>query len=199
MGSVRGAARKGGPYRDHTAMLHRAPNTRADPYAMTRLVDIELPASFIVQRVLPTGAEVAYGFQEGWLSRNAVIAIELAKYEAGLSLSSAEEELALLLSDDVDRVDELVRNLEISDEPTERRARLWLYLALAWLLDHRSDYDDVLEVIEMLYADFDYPEEIRSLVRFMPPGPGDRPGVEGIEQRWRDFVDRVGREYLERV
>jgi hypothetical protein len=165
---------------------------------MTRLVEIELPAPFVVERVHPTGAEVAYGFRHGWLSRRGVVDVELARHEADLDLSSAEEELALLLSDDLGRVDELVDQMEVSDEPVEQRGRVWLYLALAWLLEHRSAYDDPLAVIEMLYADFDYPEDIRSLVRFMPPGPGDRPGVEGIEQRWSDFVARLGREYRER-
>jgi|SRR5579884_2447443 len=165
---------------------------------MTRLVELELPALFVVERVLPTGAEVAYGFREGWLSRQGVVEVELAKYKAQRKLPPAEEELALLLSDDLDRVDELIAELEVSDEPAERRARLWLYLAMAWLLDHQSHYKDPLEVIEMLFADFDYPDEIRNLVRFMPPGPGDRAGVEGIQERWRAFVDRVGREYRER-
>lgn len=165
---------------------------------MTRLVDLQLPAGFVVERALPTGAELAYGFREGWLSREDVVEVALAKYKAEVPLLPAEEELALLLSDDLDQVEELVAALEFSDEPAELRARLWLFLALAWLLDHRSEYDDPLGVIEQLYADFDYPEEIRSLVRFMPPGPGDLPGVEGIAGRWRGYVERLGAEYRER-
>jgi hypothetical protein len=165
---------------------------------MTRLMELQLPASFVVERVLPTGAEIAYGFREGWLSRQGVVDVALAKYEAGGPLGSAEEELALLLSDDFDRVDDLITGLEVSGQPAERRARLWLFLALAWLLEHRSDYGDPLTMIELLYADFDYPEEIRSLVRFMPPGPGQIASIEGIEQRWHDYVDRVGVEYRDR-
>jgi hypothetical protein len=166
---------------------------------MSRLVEMRLPAPFVIERASPTGAELAYGFREGWLSRKDVVEVALAKYKADVVLSPPEEELALLLPDDLDRVDDVVSVLEFSDEPVEQRERLWLFLALAWLLDHRSDYEDPLGVIEQLYADFEYPEEIRSLVRFIPLGPGDVPGIEGIERRWHDYVERVGLEYRQRT
>lgn len=158
------------------------------------LIRFNIPAAFVVARAMPTGAELAYGFREGWLTRADVVAVALAKYEAELPLSSAEEDIALLLSSDLDRVDELIADLEIVDEPTEQRARLWLFLSLAWLLEHRQDFGDPLEVIEMLYADFDYPDEIQGVVRFMP-APGPDAGVDAIERRWRALVDRLSAEY----
>lgn len=161
------------------------------------LIRFNIPASFVAARAILTGAELAYGFREGWLTRADVVALALAKYEAELPLSSAEEELALLLSSDLDRVDELIAHLEIDDEPTEQRARLWLFLSLAWLLEHRQDFSDPLGVIEMLYADFDYPDEIEGLVRFMPAA-GPDPSVDAIDRRWRAFVDRLNSEYEKR-
>jgi hypothetical protein len=95
-------------------------------------------------------------------------------------------------------VDQLVAELEIVDEPSEQRARLWVFLALSWLLEHREDYSDPLQVIEMLYTDFDYPDEIQGLVRFMPNAPGEDPGIEAIKQRWRAFIDRLSAEYRQR-
>ena len=162
------------------------------------LIRFNIPASFVVARAMPTGAELAYGFREGWLTRADVVAVALAKYEADLPLSPAEEELALLLSDDLDRFDDLIVDLEIVDEPSEQRARLWLFLTIAWLFDHRQDFRDPLEVIEMLYADFDYPDEIQGLVRFMPTAPGEDASLEALEQRWRVFVDRLSAEYQQR-
>lgn len=162
------------------------------------LIRFNIPAAFVLERAMPTGAELAYGFRDGWLSRADVVSIALAKYEASVPMSGPEEDLALLLSDDLDRVDGLVDDLEIVDEPSEARARFWLFLALAWILEHRAEFDDPLEVIEMLYTDFDYPEEISGLVRFMPAGPGLATGQRAIEERWRQFVDRVGAEYRER-
>lgn len=161
------------------------------------LIRFNIPAAFVVARAMPTGAELAYGFREGWLTRADVVAVALAKYKANLPLHSTEEELALLLSADLERVDELIADLDIADEPTERRARLWLFLSLAWLLEHRQDFGDPLEVIEMLYADFDYPEEIEGMVGFMPASDPDA-GVDAIERKWRAFVDRLSSEYDQR-
>src|SRR5688572_20002463 len=95
------------------------------------LIRFNIPATFVAARAMPSRAELGYGYREGWLTRADVVALALAKYEAELPLSSAEEELALLLSCDLDRVDELIADLEFDDEPTEQRARLWLFLSLA--------------------------------------------------------------------
>ena len=125
--------------------------------------------------------------------------IALAKYKADLVLAPAEEELALLLSVDFGRVDELARELEFSDEPVERRARFWLVVALAWLLDHRSEYDDPYGLIDLLYADFEYLTEVAPLSGYTSLEEGDAPGLDGILQRWRDSVERWRAEYRARA
>jgi hypothetical protein len=166
---------------------------------MNELVTFKLPASFILPRVFPTGAELAYGFRHGWVARADIVAIVKAKREAGVPMRELEEELLEVSSTDVDRFDEIMADLNVSDEPTERRARVWLFLVLAALLENQSLVEDPLGMIEMLYADFDYPDEIRGLVRFMPPPAGQEPvGIKGIEARWREYVERVGAEYRKR-
>jgi hypothetical protein len=80
----------------------------------------------------------------------------------------------------------------------EDTSRVWLYLALDWLYEHRADFVEPFEVIEMLYADFDCPAEIDGLVRFMPPPPGGAVGPEGIGQRWSDYLSRMAAEYSTR-
>ena len=162
------------------------------------LIRFNIPADFVLKHAIPTRAEIAYGFRDGWLLPADVVAVALAKYEASVPMSNTEVELALLLSDDLDRVDELTEALEILDEPLEARARLWLFLALAWVLEHLGDFDDPFEVVEMLYADFDYPDEITGLVRFMPAEGGQAVGLRAIEERWRQYVSRVAAEYRER-
>lgn len=162
------------------------------------LVHFTFPAEFILRWALPTGPELAYGFRHGFITRGDVVVIALQKYKAGLPLSWPEEELMLLLADDYDKADDLIRQLEISDESSEQRARLWLLLSLAWLREHREAFADPLEVIEMLYADFEYPDEIRNLVRFMPPQAGEATGVNAIEDRWRQYLELTAAEYRER-
>lgn len=159
---------------------------------------VELTAPFVLGRGFPTAAELAFGFSEGFLSRSGVVDVALAKLEAGVELSSAEERVALLLSDELDLVDDLVDDLGVGSEPWERRARFWLLLVLSWVLENRDEFDDPLGLVELLYADFDYPEEIEGLVRFMPLQPGQEAGVAALERRWEAFVDRVSGEYRER-
>lgn len=165
---------------------------------MTDQLRFDLPASFVLARALPTPAELAYGYQDGWLRRADVVEIAVEKTRRGVSLTPPEEELVLLLADDLDRVDELTADLEIADQPTEDRARLWLFLSLAWLWERREEFTDPLETIEVLYAEFDYPEEISGLVRYMPPPPGEPTGVDAIEQRWRAYLERSAAMYEER-
>lgn len=162
------------------------------------LVKFEIPASFVLERMLPTGAELVWGFRHGWISAEGVVAIALAKMEAGVYLPRPEEDLALLLSDELDRVSDLAADLEIVDEPAERRARAWLFLALSWLLQRRHEFADPHEVIEMLYADFESPPEIRGLVRYIQPVPGQPVGLAAIDERWRSWVEVTGTEYRER-
>jgi len=166
---------------------------------MSRVVNVKVSASYITERWgLPTAAELGYGYNAGWLSREDVVTVALAKYQKGMFLTPVEEELALLLSDDHERIDDQVKLLEVSDEPAERRSRYWALIVLAWLFDHRAEFRDPFEVIDAVYADFDYLEDIAPLAGITPLGPGDAPGTAGIEQRWQEAVCRWRAEYRDR-
>ena len=41
-------------------------------------------------------------------------------------------------------------------------------MVLNWVLEHKELYPDPLETVEIIYADFDYPEVISKFVRYMP-------------------------------
>jgi hypothetical protein len=162
------------------------------------LIRFRIPAEFVARHGLPTATELAYGYGGGWLLREDVVAIALRKYEVGLPLRDAEEALALLLSDDIGRVDDLVDELRHGDQPEELRARYWLFLALAWLREHPDLAEDPLQAIELLYADFGYPAEIDMIVRSMPPSPGERTGLAAMRKRWTAYVDDLTSEYRHR-
>jgi hypothetical protein len=159
------------------------------------LINFRIPASFVLARAFPTAAEIAFGYQRGWLRATDVVEIALVKYKAGQSFGKPGEELALLLPQDMERVDELIPLLAVSDEPAEERERLWLFLVLDWLWEHQGDFDDALEVIEMLYADFEYPAEIQGLVRFMPAPDGT---AATLAERWRDYLKQARAHYRKR-
>ena len=165
---------------------------------MSDLIEFRIPGSFITARTIPTKGELAYGFRRGWVSPADVVAVALAKYKRDLPLSKAEEELALLLPEDLDRVPSLVGNLQTEQESNEDPARVWQFLTLAWLFEHRASYPNALQIIEMLAADFEFPEELHGLLRFMPPGAGESTGKEALYERWRKYLDRMSDYYKRR-
>ena len=65
---------------------------------------------------------------------------------------------------------ELVESLArlVAAEPPAERVDLYrtrMRLLMAWAYEHRAAYEDPLEIVEEIYANFDYPKEIRHLVR----------------------------------
>jgi hypothetical protein len=154
---------------------------------MNDLVKFRIPAAFVLARAVPRPAELRYGYEHGWLDDADAVAIALALYGHG-AVPPVVEELALLLSDDFDRVPSLVSRLSQGEPDAEGPARLWLFLALAWVHAHAADFADPYETVEMLYTDFGYPSSIEGMVRFMPPPPGQPTGMGALEERWRAYL-----------
>jgi hypothetical protein len=101
-------------------------------------------------------------------------------------------ELAALLSDETDRVPELLEALDDPERVHDPResARKWLYLQLKAAYLERSRLTDPLGAVEQMYADFEYPGTIEGFVRYMPLRSGDTPGEQALLERWADFLDR---------
>jgi hypothetical protein len=154
---------------------------------MTTHVDVDIPSSFISERLTLTLDEMEYGLRHGWIGRQAVIELCATKFEEGLA-SPREEELALALSGDADRLEEMIDD-ETPLVAERDKMRLWLYLILAWIYERRNSIGDPLGVVEMVYADFDYPDEIAHLVRYMPPLPGNDLGAAALMSEWKSYID----------
>ena len=67
-----------------------------------------------------------------------------------------------------------------------------LYILLNWVHENREKYSDVLEVIEIIYSDFDYPDKISKFVRYMPMSQPDLGSSELNTQRlltnWEEYL-----------
>ncbi|MFW0786626.1 DUF2247 family protein [Gordonia sp. CPCC 206044] len=156
-----------------------------------KLVTFEIPAGFIAERVVLTPAELGYGHLHQWISAEGVVALALSGVAADSEPMLAVEQLSLLLSDELDRVPELVTQLNPDD------AAIWVYLTVAWVTEHPADFDDEpLQVLDKLYADFGYPGEMEGFVTYMPAPDGTEPGMVGLRERLDDFLaasaDRFG-------
>jgi len=132
-----------------------------------------------------------------------VRALLAAADEAGSPLSAVEEDhvLALLRDDlywqDFRRAFEAQRMERFAQPPPDlsEPEQLWLYLALDYLKTEPSLFDDPFEVIDSLYCEFGYPEEIAGLVKWMPPSQGEPSGLEALEQRWERYLGEARKRY----
>lgn len=159
-----------------------------------------LPADFIAEKVLLRPGELARGYRLGHVNDRSAVQLAEQLMASGSRLSAAAEELALLLSADYDRVPDLVAQMEESDpSTTSDDTKVWLYLVLAWLYDHRDEYPDPLAEVETVYADFGYPEEIDGLVRYLPAPAGQPSGPGAVEARWRAFLEQQSTHYARRA
>ena len=160
-------------------------------------IKLEIPYNFISKKLKPTWPEMKYGIDNKLVSPNA--AIEHATSELAV-LDNYPEALVDLAS--LDFNDSIYPQIE---ELTKAAAKIsadelkdkWLYLVLAWLYETRDDYNDPLELVEGVYADFDYPESISNFVRYMPASETDsqNEGIDQLYYNWKNYLIKQEEHY----
>ena len=155
-------------------------------------MNFEIPLTFIRSRSHLTWREVEFGLQHGWLSDDTAIDLGIDRVTAGDD-SPDVVELASVLPREKYKVSQIVRRLAERDPECSRDK--WLFLLLAWLYEHRETVEDPLAVVEQLYADFGYPEEIAGFVRYMPAQDPSRVGEPYLFDAWQRYLDTVARNY----
>ena len=137
-----------------------------------------IPLSFIRDRARLTWGEAAWGYHQKHLSWRDAIELACDCVIDG-NIDSCVLELAGTSKSEAHQVgellDKLAANSGVLDEACAKAK--WLYLILAWLFENRTTDIDALEAVEMIYADFDYPEEVAPFIRYMPVSDGYDPNV----------------------
>lgn len=128
--------------------------------------------------------ELLFGFENGYIDEKGV-----SEYacDALTSTSPAEAiELASLEPQENYLVHDILKLLTDKYSSTESNlTKPWIFLLLSFLLENKENYNDPLGIVEELYADFDYPEEIAPLVRYMPSPEGVEGSEELLFENWR--------------
>jgi hypothetical protein len=128
--------------------------------------------------------ELFFGLEKGYIDGK-----ELSEYvcDALKSTSPPEAfELASLEPQENHLARILLKSLNEKYSSTELDpTKPWILLLLSYLFEHKEKYDDPLGIVEQLYADFDYPEEIAPLVRYMPLPEGVEGSEDLLLQNWR--------------
>ncbi|MGQ4599978.1 DUF2247 family protein [Nocardia sp. R6R-6] len=156
-------------------------------------VKFNIPALFVADWAKLTPGELRYGYEHEWLTSEDVVALALTSVIPAPTKMDVVEDLSLLLSDELYRVTDLMEKLADHDH------RVWTYLALAWVHEHQEDFEDLFKMVDLIFADFAYPEEVGQFVTFIPPPTGSMPGMLGLEQRWQCYLDENRGIYLHRA
>ncbi|MCA9643524.1 MAG: DUF2247 family protein [Polyangiaceae bacterium] len=154
----------------------------------------DLPAELVLS-VPWTWQSLAWGLQKGLIGR--VVAIQAATrlLAQGEPASAEVVELAGCAIDDP-LVEQLVTRLARDQAEAGAVDEPWLYLVLRWVYDNQTRFADPLQVVDEVYADFDYPAAISSFVRYMPsdsPDLGGEGNTRHLYARWLRFLEEEER------
>lgn len=135
--------------------------------------------------------EILFALNHGLLSSYSAVEHAMEELRSVDDYSDALVELASL--NEGEPVREYVESLaSLEKDTTTDTESKWLYVLLSWVYENRSDYDDALQIIEQIYADFDYPQSIESFVRYMP---SDEPSLGSVEkdserlyEKWNSYL-----------
>lgn len=162
------------------------------------MIMARIPFDFVKQRAELSWRDVAYALDRQLTSPR--LAIELAQQRVSTHGTPAPDEYRLAESQPADPIRTIVESLAETAEPDHGSAAAkWLYLLLAWVFVNRTAFDDPLGMVEQIYADFDYPEEVAPFVRYMPMVGPDLGSTDRNEARlyqyWEQYLDSAARRF----
>lgn len=117
-----------------------------------------------------------------------------------LTLAHPEEayEIAVIPENSRHLVHQLLSTLASqSKTETANPTEPWIFLSLSFLFDNKHLYNDVYAELEMLYADFNYPEVIAPLIRYMPAPDGVEGSEDYLLENWKAVLSRYKKLFTE--
>lgn len=146
------------------------------------LLPIQVPYSFIRQRVRLTWADVLFGLEAGTLPPASVAEAAVDRMIDG----ATEDGVADLASADPDVpvysiVRQLARGESAHDADVSRRK--WAFLMMAWMVMHPEIGADDGEVLRKVYEDLGRPRQLDPFVQSLATG-----SQESLRQRLADYV-----------
>lgn len=152
---------------DHIRKLVSESKNRLNPLSM------EFTYEYATKLVSLNWTDMKFAIENNFLAHQS--AIEHALVELQKNESTTEEilELACILQSDVEfpyNVCRLVNKLAIlhnTDNSIDSKEK-FLYVSLSWVYEHKDDYCNPIEVVDILCDEIDYPVEVKQLCSFMP-------------------------------
>ena len=145
------------------------------------------------QKVSFSWKDILWGYENKYLGWADVVA-----YTRKMTLSDHDERVFKLSLINKSNILELKPVLEdLASEMSGYSPKNWLYVLLSDVFHRKEEFEDPLGEVEKIYTDFDYPEEIESFVRYMPPKDGYIPSAHTYEENivrlylnWAKYLGR---------
>jgi hypothetical protein len=161
------------------------------------LLHFKLELAFILAKQTPTWTQLLLGLQESWIENRDIVEIAKNFVREGDSREAILEIASV--TDLSSSFSFQLSTLAEHEHEIEESVRLyWLRIILSWIYENLAMYDDPLGIVEDLYAGFEYPEEIRHLVRYNVPLDGYNPqGFSPQEnelrlmKQWKNYLDSI--------
>ncbi|WP_434559246.1 DUF2247 family protein [Pseudomonas sp. Z4-20] len=132
-------------------------------------------------------SELLYGLERGYVDEGGVIDYVCD----ALTIDAPNEalEIASLEPQEQYSVRNILKTLKDQDSREDLDlAEPWLFLLLSFVFENKSKYTDPLGVAEELYAEFDYPEEVAPIIRYMPLADGAEGCEELLFNNWKNIL-----------
>lgn len=158
-------------------------------------LSLNLNYEYITLQIKLTWEDIEYGIKNKYISSD--IAIDHAIKELSKCEKYSEEllELASLSKGELvyPYLTKLVQNNQKPNDIVEIKDK-WMYIILKKIYYSMDDYLNPLEIAEEVYSDFNYPEIISNIIRYMPLNMSDLGSVELNEKRliknWYEYLKK---------
>jgi hypothetical protein len=157
-------------------------------------LNILLPYEYASEIIRLNWSDIFFAIKQRFMTPDAAIDHAIMEVSQVDNPPKAAVELACLLKGESVHpyIDELANEEGNSNNDSVREKIL--FLALNWVYNHKELYEEPLEAVEIIYADFNYPEEIANFVRYMPseqpPLASAELNRERLYRNWKDYLNK---------
>lgn len=172
-------------------------NFAADYEKHCNTLSISFPYSYAAEAVSLNWHDILFAINSGFLSFHAAIEHAVRELERNEAASQSVLELAMLFFDTAfpfsihPYIDELSEQMT-AEEKNQSKDKI-MYVLLKWVYDNKSQYDDPLGVVEVIFDDFDFPRLMTPFVRYLPAQGAlpktSKQAIAGLYKKWKTFLD----------
>lgn len=136
--------------------------------------------------------DLLFLFDEGIIEPKTIVEYAFYVFSEKKNENIAIVELAGLFENEYYKIKNILEAnlLHQSDEVQINQNKKIMYLLLLWFYQNKNSIKNISEMIDLLYSDFDYPEEISHLISYMPIDENEEYGLNGMMNRLKVYLSQ---------